>query len=77
MPAHHLKYEGSLMGSGRGIYAIDSFADPVQSSRGTNRQVGHGHIVVDGPNEPYDLEVPMLDGLGIRDSPCQNVERGS
>jgi hypothetical protein len=70
MPAHHLKHERSLVRSGGGVDAIDGLADSMQCGRSTNRQVGHGHIVVDRPDESDDLEVPMLDGLSVGDSSC-------
>ena len=70
MPAHHLEDKGSLVGSGGGINTIDGLADSVQRGRSTNRQVGHGHIVIDRPNESDDFEVAMLDGLSLRDLSC-------
>jgi hypothetical protein len=75
MPAHDFKHERSLVGSGRGTDAINSFAYSVQRGWGTNRQVGHGHVVIDGPDESHNLEVPMFGGLSFRDLTCRNIRR--
>jgi hypothetical protein len=77
MPTHHLKDERSLVGSGRGIYAINCLADSMQSRRSTNRQVGHGHVVIDRPDESNYLEVSMLDGLSLCDLSCLGIRRKS
>ena len=67
MSAHYLKHERSLVRGGGGVDAVDGFADSMQRGRSANRQVGHGHIVIDRPDETDDLEVPMLGGLSVRD----------
>jgi len=67
MSTHHLKYKRSLVGSSGGVDTIDGFADSVQGGWSANGQVSHGHIVIDRTDESDDLEVPMLDGLSVRD----------
>ena len=66
MSAHYLKYERSLVRGGGRVDAVDGLADSMQRGRSANRQVGHGHIVIDRPDETDDLEVPMLGGLSVR-----------
>lgn len=68
--AHDLEHERSLVGSGSGVDTIDSFADSMQRGRSTNRQIGHGHVVIDRPDESNDFKVPMQYGLGLRDFSC-------
>ena len=70
MSTHHLKHKRSLVGSSGGIDTIDGFANSVQRSRSADCQVGHGHIVIDRPDKSDDFEVPMLDGLDVRDFSC-------
>ena len=74
MSTHHLKHERSLVGSGSRIDAINGFADPMQRGRSTDCHVGHGHIVIDRPDESDYLEVPMLSGLSVRDFSCLVIE---
>ena len=66
MSAHYLKYERSLVRGGGRVDAVDGLADSMQRGRSANRQVGHGHIVIDRPDKTDDLEVPMLGGLSVR-----------
>ena len=66
MSAHYLKYERSLVRGGGRVDAVDGLADSMQRGRSANRQVGHGHIVIDRPDETDDLEMPMLGGLSVR-----------
>lgn len=70
MPTHYFEHERSLVGSSSGIDTINGLANSVQRGRSTNRQVGHGHVVIDRSDKPDDLEVPMLDSLGLRDFSC-------
>ena len=70
MPAHHLKHERSLVGSGGGVNTINGLTDSVQRGRSANSQVGHGHVVIDRPDKSDDLEMPMLDGLSVRNFSC-------
>ena len=62
------------MRSGSGVDTINGFADSMQCGRGTDRQVSHGHIVIDRPDESDYLEVPMLSGLSVRDFSCLVIE---
>lgn len=59
MPTHYFEHKRPLVGSSSGIDAVNSLADPMQRGWGTNCQVGHGHIIIDGPDESNNLEVPM------------------
>lgn len=70
MSAHHLQHERPLVGSGRGIDTVYGFADPMQRGGSTNRQIGHGHIVVDRPDESDDFEMAMFINLSFRDLSC-------
>lgn len=70
IPTHYFEHKRSLVGGSRGVYAIDCLTDSVQRGRGTNRQIGHGHIVVDRPDEPNNLEVAMLGKLSFRNLAC-------
>ena len=74
MSTHHLEHERSLVGGSGGVDTIDGLANSVQRGRSANRQVGHGHVVIDGPDESDYFEVPMLDSLSFRDFPCSIVE---
>ena len=70
MSAHYLKYERSLVRGGGRVDAVDGLADSMQRGRSANRQVGHGHIVIDRPNESDNFEVAMLDDLSLGDLSC-------
>ena len=74
MSAHDLEHERSLVGSGSRVDTINSFADSMQRGWSTNSQIGHGHVVIDRPDESHDLKVPMQYGLGLRDFSCWIVE---
>lgn len=70
MSTHDLEHKRSLVGSSSGINTIDGFADSMQRGRSTNCQVGHGHVVVDRPDESDDFKVPMLYCLSFCDFSC-------
>jgi len=42
-----------------GVNIVDSFADSMERRRSADRQVRHGHVVIDRPDEPNNLEVLM------------------
>ena len=60
MPTHDLQNESTGMRRSSGINAIDSFTDPLKSSRCTNGHIRQGHIIVDGSDHTDDFEVTML-----------------
>ena len=47
---------------------VDGLADPMQRSWRADGQIGHGHVIVDRPNEPDDPEVTMSRNLFIGDA---------
>ena len=67
MPAHDLDDEGTRVREGSRLNVVDSFANTVQRSGGTDGHVGHRHVVIDRTDETYDLEVTVSLGLFLGD----------
>jgi hypothetical protein len=68
MSPHDFEHERARVRDSGGVDVVDGFADSVQRSRRTDREIGHGHVVIYRPYEPHDPEVTMALNLFIRDA---------
>lgn len=67
MPTHNLQHERTGVRNGGRVDVIDGFADPLQSGRGADGEIGHTHVIVDGTNKTNNLEVTVAVMLFVRD----------
>lgn len=55
--AHDFNHKRTRVGGRGGRDGIDGFTDSVQGGKRTDRQVGQGHVIVNGPDEADNVEV--------------------
>ena len=75
VPAHDLQHEGARVGDGGRVDVVDGLADAVERGGRADGHVRQRHVVVDGPDQADDLEMPVSLDLLVRDAACGRRRR--
>lgn len=69
MPTHDFKDESTGVAERGRVDVIDSLANALESGWCAYRQVRHGHVIVDGPNQADNFKMRMPSRLALSDPP--------